>query len=157
MSTRKAVNRLTGKQRIWLEHYLTHWNATRAAEEAGFSRPSVDGSRTKNNPRVQEALQDEMSNLIMTREEAMMRLSEQARNGATAYVNAFGELEIDRMINDKKTHLLKELQPFPRFHDAQAALVHILRQYQTQETESDLTSALSNALDEISRETAVTL
>lgn len=162
MDTRKKViTRLTGQQRLWLEHYLQHWNATKAAREAGYSKPEVAGSKLKHNPRIQEAVADELANLTMSREEALLRLSGQARNEAMEYLDAQGFIDLPKLIADKKQHLLRTVRPsrdglIVEPHDAQIALIHILRQYETA-PDDELPSILANALDEISRNTAVTL
>lgn len=162
MTTRKkTINRLTGQQRLWLEHYLQHWNATRAAREAGYSKPEVAGSKLKHNPRIQEAITEEIASLTMSREEALLRLSQQARNEAMEYLTAEGAIDLPKLIAAEKQHLLRVVRPSPSGqiiepHDAQIALIHILRQYETAPAD-ELPDILANALDEISRDTAVTL
>lgn len=54
----KLLDTLTGKQRLFVIRYLQHFNATRAAREAGYSPRScyVQGSQNLAKPRVRSAV-----------------------------------------------------------------------------------------------------
>jgi len=129
---------LTGKQRVFVEEYLTCWNASEAARRAGYSETgaAVAGTRLLTNDKVSAEIARRVADKTMTANEVLTRLAEQAR----ASVEDF--LEIREGIRDPyislhkaaalgKLHLVKKFKydrdgrPEFELHDAQAALVQL--------------------------------
>jgi phage terminase small subunit len=53
------IGELTGKQRIFCERYCTHWNATKAAKEAGYSEETAYaiGAENLRKPQIKDYIQ----------------------------------------------------------------------------------------------------
>jgi hypothetical protein len=130
-----AVEQLKPKQRRFLEAYLTSWNATHAAEVAGYKHPRQQGSRLLTNVDIQAAIQERLSEAAMPADEVLARLTAQARAdvGHFLKISDQGEVMVDlagakragllhlvkKVGWDRKGNLVVEL------YDAQAALVHL--------------------------------
>lgn len=71
---------LTDKQKVWLETYLTCWNATEAARQAGYAFPNVEGPKNLVNPSLAEVVKSRIAEKAMTADEVLIRLGEQARS-----------------------------------------------------------------------------
>ena len=75
------TNKLTNKQRAFVEHYLTSWNATEAARLAGYGRKktrenlSAIASETLANPKVKSHIERRLSEKVMAADEVLARLS----------------------------------------------------------------------------------
>jgi hypothetical protein len=169
--SKRTVNRLTGQQNLWLMHYLQHWNATQAAKEAGYAHPEKAGYKLRHSPAVEEAIQNELTNLVMSKDEALVRLSEQARGAYGRYLiyDPLTEgvaVDVKRLVADGRQHLIKAIKPTPsgqaiEFFDQQTALIwlgkhHDLFTADDSETDAAL-AAINKALDLISADTAVSL
>ncbi len=124
------------KRQKWLAEYLRCWNATEAARRAGYSYPDKAG------PAVKKALaaeiQAELEARLMSADEALDRLGEQARAEYAGYLSTGkdGQVYVDmaRLLADGKGHLVKGVKPTAHgqvieFYDAQTALVHIGRHH----------------------------
>lgn len=72
---------LTTKQRAFVEHYLTCWNASEAARRAGYagSRANQAGQEYLSKPDIQAAIQARLAELKMGADEVLTRLSDHAR------------------------------------------------------------------------------
>lgn len=70
---------LTRKQRAFVEHYLTGWNATQAARQAGYAHPNVLGPRLLTQPNVAAEIEGRIAALAMTADEALALLASIAR------------------------------------------------------------------------------
>ncbi len=70
---------LTDKQRIFVEEYLADFNATRAAEAAGYSNPQVSGARQLQNPKIAAVVEKYMARVQkqyeLTREAILEQLA----------------------------------------------------------------------------------
>lgn len=53
--------KLTGQQRLFIDHYMATGNATRAAKEAHYAYPGKQGARLLANPLVRKELEKRMS------------------------------------------------------------------------------------------------
>lgn len=125
---------LSGKQKAFVNHYLTDFNATRAAERAGYkgndNTLAVTGYDLLRNPKIEEVISKRLSAQAMGPDEVLMRLGEQARNEHGKYISASGIVNLPQLIADGKGHLIKGIKETQygknvEFYDAQAALVHI--------------------------------
>lgn len=71
---------LTPKQRCFIEHYLTTWNAKESAELAGYGSPQKTGYRLLHNPGVLEVINERLVEMGVNANEVVARMSQYARN-----------------------------------------------------------------------------
>jgi phage terminase small subunit len=72
---------LTGKQAAFVEHYIAcGFNATRAAELAGYANAPVEAYRTIRKDRVKRAINERFAEVKMDASEALARLARWARD-----------------------------------------------------------------------------
>jgi len=70
----------TDKQRAFIEHYLKNAaNATKAAASAGYAHPRQAGSRLLSNVYIRGAIDERLTELAMSANEVIYRLSLQAK------------------------------------------------------------------------------
>ena len=120
---------LTNKQRVFVEEYLRCWNATEAALKAGYSKrtAAVIGSENLKKPNIAAEIEQAVSERSMNADEVLVRLAEQARGEYAEYIDEWGVVDIKRMHEDGKGHLIKKVtltrhSRTVEFYDAQAAL-----------------------------------
>jgi phage terminase small subunit len=123
---------LSNKQQVFVAEYLKCWNATEAARRAGYSEKYLhtNASKLLQNTTIVEEIEARKAELMMSADEVLIRLTEQARSEYTDYIQANGTVNIVQMIADGKQHLIKGIKHTLyginyEFHDAQSALVHI--------------------------------
>lgn len=127
------TNGLTDKQRVFIEHYLTCWNATEAARQAGYAHPNTQGPRLLVDVGIAEVIKARITEKAMTADEVLLRLAEQARGDMSDFVEDLGSavrLDLKKAIKAGKFHLVKKYSNTRQgvsveLYDAQAALVHI--------------------------------
>jgi hypothetical protein len=68
----------TPQQKRFIAAYLETWNATKAAEAAGYAQPRL-GYRLLQNPRVQKAVSEALDKAAMPANEVLARLGQQAK------------------------------------------------------------------------------
>lgn len=73
------MSELTDKQQVWLNEYLTCWNATEAARRAGYSKPGISGHENLTKPYIQDAIREQLATHVMSANEALARISSIAR------------------------------------------------------------------------------
>lgn len=126
---------LSAKRRAFIEQYLRDFNGTQAAIRAGYSERSARVSACKilARPEVQAEIQRRLAELKMGTDEVLLRLTEQARAEYAGYLNDDGTVDLQRMLDDGKAHLVRGTKwdrqgnLVVEFYDAQAALVQIGR------------------------------
>lgn len=123
---------LTNKQRIFVNEYLTTWNASEAARRAGYSEKTAGsiGHENLNKPEIDAEVKRRIADRTMGPDEVLIRLGEQARAEYSQYIGADGVVDLAQMIADGKAHLIKGIKETAHgktieFYDGQAALVHI--------------------------------
>lgn len=123
---------LSPKQQLFVEEYLATWNASEAARRAGYSELTArsQGQRLLTNVDIQSAIKARLNDKVMSADEVLVRLSEQARGEQGKYISARGAVNLPELIADGKAHLIKGIKETQfgkviEFYDAQAALVHI--------------------------------
>lgn len=122
---------LSPRQQIFVQEYLSCWNASEAARRAGYrGRANTIGPRLLANVGIAEEIQQRIAERTMGPDEVLMRLGEQARNEHGNYITETGLVDLPKLIRDGKSHLIKGVKETPQgkvieFYDAQAALVHI--------------------------------
>lgn len=123
---------LTAKQQVFINEYLTCWNASEAARRAGYSERSARklGAELLTKPDVRTEIDARLAEMTMTADEALVRLAEQARSAYAGYIQDDGSVDLAAMKRDGKMHLVKGIKrtrhgDVIEFHDAQAALFKI--------------------------------
>ncbi len=74
---------LNGGQRRFVDRYCETFNATRSAEDAGYSKKTAasQGSRLLKNVKVREAVEARLAEMAMSSTEALVRLRKLAIKG----------------------------------------------------------------------------
>lgn len=126
---------LTLQQREFVNQYFVDFNGTRAAQRASYrgneNTLAATASRLLRNDKVKALIQKRFAARCMIADEALFRLSAQARAGVGEYIDEHGVINWQAVKSDG--HLFKEIVHLKgqrssfKMHDAQSALVHILR------------------------------
>jgi hypothetical protein len=74
---------LTNKQKVFVAEYIQHWNATKAAINAGYSEKTASsiGHENLRKPEIKAAIDAALSDLQMSADEALIRETEIGRVG----------------------------------------------------------------------------
>ena len=147
---------LSPKQKRFIESYLTNWNITQAARDAGYKHPDKISTFLMNTQVIRDAISKRLKELRIDTNEAFARLSEQSRLNAAKFfkfewipaldedgkqkLDEFGEpiqeyqmVDVDWLMFEQYGHLVKKLgydrkgRPVLEFHDSQAALLAMSR------------------------------
>lgn len=129
---------LTIKQKLFIDAYLECFNATRAAERAGYNGNdnvlAAIGSQNLRKIKIAQKIQERLSESAMSTDEALGRLAEMARVdiGSFLKVDQDGDFKIDWSAAKGKTHLIKSVKHTTHgvsveLHDPQAAIDKILK------------------------------
>ena len=97
---------LSKKQTVWLEAYLTTWNATEAARRAGYAHPRQEGTRLLSNAVVAEEIKARITEKTMGADEVLVRLGQQARAEYSAYIVTQSHLNLIALAQDGKLDLI---------------------------------------------------
>jgi phage terminase small subunit len=152
---------LSNKKRVFIEEYLTCWNATEAARRAGYTYPNKQGPRLLVDVGIKAEIEQRISEKAMSADEVLTRLAEHARGdmGDFLDISSMG-FQVDLSLAKEKglTHLIKKVKQrttttLPKegvetetsdieieLYDAQAALVHIGRNHKLFTDKTDITS-----------------
>lgn len=129
---------LSNKQRAFIEEYLSCWNATeayrRAYPAASTETARRNGHKLLTNTDIKKEIQQRISELAMTADEVLVRLSEQARAEYARYIMADGSINLSKLVADGKAHLVKSVKETRHgtqieFVDAQAALIQLAKHH----------------------------
>lgn len=153
----ESAPELTNKQRAFVEHYLTCWNATEAARRAGYSAKTAQeqGSRLLSNAMVDTLVKQRIGELKMTADEVLLRLAAHARGDIGELLDATGAIDLKTARRQKRLHLVKRVSNTDKgisveMYDAQAALVQIGKTMKlfvdVQEHQGGLTVELDSAI-----------
>lgn len=149
---------LTNKQRLFIDHYLDCLNATEAARRAGYAESGirVQGHRLLTNANIAAAVGLAMTERIMGAGEAAMRLSEHARGSIRGFIatDEDGKPSGFSLTDDRPLHLVKKVSVTDKgwsfeMHDAQAALVNVLKLHGKFIDRVAIESELQAALDRL--------
>jgi len=128
---------LTNKQKAFVEEYLCDFNATRAAERAGYGGGDnvlgAQGSRLLKNVKIAKRISARLAESAMSADEVLARLADQARANIADFVTLnqeTGEPRVDLRGVGGKTRLIKSIQQTAHgvrveLYDAQSALALI--------------------------------
>lgn len=110
-------NGLTDKQHAFIEEYFIDFNATRAAQRAGYegnleTLASV-GCENLRKPHIRERIDQRMQARCMTANEVLSRLADQARMDIGRFLHDLGDgeyrLDLDEVTREGKSHLIKSV------------------------------------------------
>lgn len=155
---------LTPKQLAWANAYLETFNKTEAARRAGYEGNDVTlasvGYENFRKPQIEEYLRDRLNEKVMSADEALALLSEQARGslGEFAEVQVLADLEdhpkarlvkslTSDVYEDKagKVHYKARIE----LYDSQSAIVNVLKVHgKFKETTTNLNLDLSQLTNE---------
>lgn len=133
---------MTPKQQIFADSYLgkARYNATEAARMAGYQGNDVTlasvGYENLRKPHIQAYIQQRLQESAMSADEVLHRLGEQARAEYGDYLLSNGTVDLPRLIEDGKAHLIKGIKydrhgnRIVEFYDAQTALLTIGKHHQ---------------------------
>lgn len=109
-----SLPRLTGKQQVWVNAYLTCLNATEAARRAQYKGSDnvlgVVGHDNLRNPKIRAHLDYHFRQQAMSREEVLVRLTEQGRSDLVDLTNEQGVPDWEKARQAGKTHLVKKIK-----------------------------------------------
>lgn len=103
---------LTDKQIAFCEAYLQHFNATRAAKEAGYSERtaySIGGENLKK-PELALYIRERLNEAAMGADEVLFHLAQIARGDITEVMNEGGEVSITAARVAGKSNLIKRVR-----------------------------------------------
>jgi len=146
---------LSNKQRVFVEEYLKDWNATQAALRAGYSAKTAYsiGQENLKKPEVNTAIQARITEKVMSADEVLLRLADQARGSMEDFLTA-GEIDLLKAEQNGKLHLVKRVSVTDKgtvtleLHDAQAALVHIGRHHGLFVDKQEISGSLGVTIDD---------
>jgi len=131
---------ITAKQKIFIEYYLANGcNATDAARKAGYKDPEQAGYENKRKQEIQAAIRQRLSEKTMGADEALARLTDQARGSIAPFLRftpgfpATLDLKSDEA--KKHLHLIKKYTVGKdntvgiELYDAQSALALLGKHY----------------------------
>ena len=98
---------LTDKQRLFVERYLTCWNATEAARQAGYKDPELAGWENRQKPAIQAEISQRLAATAMTANEVLARLADQARSSMSDFLDETGRIDLSLARKSGKLHLIK--------------------------------------------------
>lgn len=123
---------MRARWRLFVEEYLTCWNATEAAARAGYSARSAatQGARLLATPEIQAALTARLDEKAMSADEVIARLTEQARASIADFITRQADGTWELQLPVEKAHLVKTFTPMlgggkVELYDAQAALIQL--------------------------------
>ena len=87
---------LNNKQRAFVEHYLTCWNATESARRAGYSVKTAQeqGSRLLSNVIVSAAITARLKDLQAGADEVLTRLTSHSRGNMDDFLSPMGMIDL---------------------------------------------------------------
>ncbi len=107
-----TVMALTNRQRVFVELYLTLWNATEAARRAGYSERTANeqAARLLAKVSVREAIEKRVTEHKATADEVLMRLTSHSRGTMDDFLNGFGLIDIQQARERGVMPLIKKIK-----------------------------------------------
>lgn len=130
---------LTPKEEMFVDNYLRTFNKTKAAEglypeTLTRNQLCIRGAKLFKKPRIQRAIALRLQERVASTDELLDRWSEQVRSEYSSYIRVDGTVDIEQLIADGKSHLIKRIRPTRfgldvEFYDAQKAQEMLARYY----------------------------
>lgn len=118
IGSKSGAVKLTNKQRVFVEEYLTCWNATEAARRAGYAGREetlrVVGHENLTKPNISECVRKRISEKAMSADEVLLRLGEIARGSLQPFTRTRDDdiwPDLTTEAAQAKFHLLKKIKP----------------------------------------------
>lgn len=133
----------------FVDSFLRTFAPLTAMREAGFERCSnLMANKLLQKPEIKAEISRRMSSTIMSKEEVLWRLTLQARNKYSEYIDAAGKVDLGKMIEDGTIHLVKCITPTRygikvEFVDGQRSLELIGKHYKLFTEKIDLGGAVT--------------
>ena len=107
------MENLTDKQQLFVEHYLSCWNATKAARLAGYSDATACaiGSENLKKPYIQAYIAQRLESAAMGANEVLARLTVHARADIADLLDTEGNYKYDVADANNATGLITEIAP----------------------------------------------
>lgn len=133
------------RSEVFVEKYLTCWNATQAAREAGYKNPNKIGPRKLVEVGIQQAITERLKDLQAESKEVITRLTQHSRASIELFLDDNNELDLAVARKNNALSLVKKIKRTRRteprkdqgpvvittleieLHDAQAATVQLGR------------------------------
>ena len=137
-TTNSHQRTLSAKHQEFVNWYLRLWNQTeaymRVYPNCSPSSARANATRLIANASISAEVERRKAELIMSADEVLTRLTEQARAAYSDYFTAEGTVDLERLLADGKGHLIKKIKPTKdglevEFYDAQAALVQMAKKH----------------------------
>lgn len=145
---------LSNRQRVFVEEYLTCWNASEAARRAGYTgQANVVGPRLLADVRIQSAIEARIAEKAMTADEVLLRLADQARASMEDFITG-GDIDLSKAQQYGKLHLVKRVSVTDKggvtieLYDAQAALVQLGRHHGLFVDKQEISGSLGISIDD---------
>lgn len=125
---------LTDQQRVFVEEYLTCWNASEAVRRAKYrSKPNVQGARLLANASIRAAIENRLAQAAMGANEVLARLTDIASNSLADCLTLKGKawiVDLPKAQRLGKLHLIKSVKatrygPEVELYSAADALVQL--------------------------------
>lgn len=106
------MGKLTHKQQVFVEHYLSCWNATEAARRAGYSEKTARaiGSENLTKPDIQSEITRRVRELKAGTDEVLSRLTSHSRGTFDDFLSPMGLIDLDRARDRGVMHLIKKIK-----------------------------------------------
>lgn len=104
--------KLSPKQQLFVEYYLRHFNATRAAKEAGYSEKTAYsiGHENLKKPEIADTIRTRMTEAAMETNEVLYHLAQIARGDLGDVLDKNGNVSIEAAREQGKTNLIKKVR-----------------------------------------------
>jgi phage terminase small subunit len=101
---------LNARQQVFIDSYLSTFNATKAALAAGYSEKTAHsiGSENLKKPEIAQAISERLSATAMGRDEVIMRLADMGRGDINDVLDDDGDLDLAKARRNGKTKLIKK-------------------------------------------------
>lgn len=101
---------LTKKQQVFVDKYLSCWNATEAARQAGYAFPNVEGPKNLVKPSINAIVQRRLAENHMSANEVLSRLADMGRSDISAFLGASRPSDLAKEEYKGKTHVIKKIK-----------------------------------------------
>ena len=110
---------LTSKQKAFIDEYFKDFNATQAALRAGYSPKTAYsiGHENLSKPEIATEIDRMIQEQVMSRDEALTRLSRMARFDISDYVDYAGRgawVDLEKLIKDGYGDLIRGIKQTPK-------------------------------------------
>lgn len=98
------------RSEVFVEKYLTCWNATQAAREAGYKNPNKIGPRKLVEVGIQQAIKERLKDLQASADEVIIRLTNHSRASIEYFLDESNEISLEVARQNNALGLIKKLK-----------------------------------------------